>query len=399
MNDNVKKDNSTDDITLENLSEQQQKMFRLITRNPTEEVLTDLTLIKKIADNEALNHYIGFEVSGFIHLGTGLVGSTKIADFQAAGVKTRIFLADYHTMINNKLGGDLDTIRRVAGTYFKEALRLSLECVGGNTDKVEFILGSELYEKLNLNYWEDVIKIAKQITLNRAKRSITILGRREGDAVSLAQLMYVPMQVADLFSMKINLPHAGMDQRKAHVVALDVANSLGYKPVAVHHHLLMGVHVTADQRSKILAAKASGNRDALIDEIIDVKMSKSKPNSAVYIHDTEEQIKAKIMGAFCPAAELEVNSIIDIERYIIWPYLIRKNRDYEIFNAKTKVSSSYKNQKELEEAYVNNLIHPVDLKDSVSNYLIEILGPARKYFLEGAGKKYLEDMQSIQITR
>jgi hypothetical protein len=40
-------------------------------------------------------------------------------------------------------------------------------------------------------------------------------------------------------------------------------------------------------------------------------------------------------------------------------------------------------------------IHPEDLKQAVIKYLTEILAPARKYFLEGAGRKYLEEMREI----
>ena len=44
-------------------------------------------------------------------------------------------------------------------------------------------------------------------------------------------------------------------------------------------------------------------------------------------------------------------------------------------------------------------IHPLDLKEYVAEKLIKMLEPARKYFLEGPGKKYLEEMQNLKITR
>ncbi len=201
------------------------KVLELIKRSPTEEILTEETLKRHIENGDRLKHYIGFEISGFLHLGNGLLSMSKVADFQEAGVETNIFLADYHTWINKKLGGDLSTIRKIAGTYFKEALRYSLKAVGGNADKVNFVLGSELYEKLGLSYLEDIIRVSKKLSLARAKRSITIAGRKEGESISFAQLLYAPMQVADIYGLKVNLAHAGMDQRKAHVVALDVSMS------------------------------------------------------------------------------------------------------------------------------------------------------------------------------
>jgi len=53
----------------------------------------------------------------------------------------------------------------------------------------------------------------------------------------------------------------------------------------------------------------------------------------------------------------------------------------------------------LENAYAEKKIHPLDLKLAVAEELARLLEPARKYFLEGSGRKYLEEMQEIRITR
>ncbi len=50
-----------------------------------------------IESGQQLEHYIGFEISGMVHLGTGLVSMGKIADFLEAGAKCRVLLADFHT--------------------------------------------------------------------------------------------------------------------------------------------------------------------------------------------------------------------------------------------------------------------------------------------------------------
>ncbi len=375
------------------------KVMDIIKKAPTEEILTEEKLEEYLKEGIKLKHYIGYEISGFVHLGTGLLCMQKVYDFQRAGIETNIFLADYHSWINKKLGGDLSTIRKVAGGYFKEALKLSLKCVGGDPNNVNFILGSELYERLGTKYLENVIKVSMKISLGRAKRSITIMGRRKGEEVSFAQLLYVPMQVADIFSLNVNLPHGGMDQRKAHVIALEVWKEFGYKPIAVHHHLLLGMHITEEQRKKILEARITGNRELFEEGIIEVKMSKSKPESAIFIHDTEEEIKKKIMKAYCPPKEVDFNPIIDLVKYIIWPHLKREEKPFEITNAKNGKKMVYERLETVEEAYAKGEIHPLDLKNSTAEYLIEILEPARKYFLEGSGRKYLEEMKNLEITR
>ena len=67
-------------------------------------------------------------------------------DLQKAGIDITIFLADYHSWINRKLGRDLSTIRKVAGGYFKEALKQSLKIMSGSPDNVNYVLGSDLYK-------------------------------------------------------------------------------------------------------------------------------------------------------------------------------------------------------------------------------------------------------------
>ncbi len=376
-----------------------ERAVALIKRSPTEEILTEERLVECLNNGVKLNHYIGFEISGMVHLGTGLVSMQKVADLQEAGVNTSLFLADYHSAINNKLGGNIDNIRKIALGYFKEGLQQSLKCVGGDPERTKVVLASDFYKADGLKYLEDVINVAKGMSLGRAKRSVTILGRKSGDDISLAQLLYVPMQVADIYGQNLNLPHAGMDQRKAHVVALDSSKNFTYSPVALHHHLLMGINITNEQRQQVIEAREHKDRDTLENSIIDIKMSKSKPDSAIFVHDSEEEISAKVAKALCPAREVEVNPIIDITRYIIAPTFGRANREIEISNAKTGETKTFSDIKELEEAYIKGEIHPLDLKNMVKDNLISILEPARKHFASGSGLKHLNELRELMITR
>ncbi len=376
-----------------------EEKIKLVEKPPTEELLTRDRLREYLETGIEIKHYIGFEISGFVHLGTGIITMQKIADLQRAGFKTTVFLADYHSWINKKLGGDLETIKRVAGGYFKEALKKSLESVGGDPDRVEYIMGSELYEKLGLEYFEKVIRVSMRTTLSRIRRSVTIMGRKQGEAISFAQLLYVPMQVADIFAMNINLAHGGMDQRKAHVIAIDVGGEFGYKPVALHHHLLMGLKITEQQWCIIVEARKKGDREKLEEGIIDVKMSKSKPETAIFIHDPPEIIHRKIRKAYCPPRIIEYNPVAEIAKYIILPWIERVNKEFIIVNKKTGEEKTYTSWSEVEKDYVEGRIHPLDFKEAVAEYLIEMLQPVYKYFNEGPGRKYLEELSQLRITR
>jgi tyrosyl-tRNA synthetase len=370
-----------------------QKRFELIKRN-TEEVMTEEDLKALLESGIKIKHYIGFEISGKIHLGTGLMCMSKVKDFMDAGIDCSIFLADWHSWINDKLGGDRETIKRVAVEYFKEGMEASLKCLGGDPKKLKFVLGSDLYHN-NDSYWVTVVDISKNITLARMMRSITIMGRKEGEAVDFAKLIYPPMQVADIFAQGINLPHAGEDQRKAQVIAREVALKLKenalldkdgkkMKPIAVHHHLLLGLG-----KPPVWPVP----KEELQDLWSTLKMSKSKPDNCVFIHDSPEEIKRKINQAFCFEGEIVFNPILDWTKYLIFrdeKCKLEIKRPEKFGGNKTYTSYSA-----LEKDFEDKKLHPMDLKTAVAEALIELLEPARKHFEKPKVKKMLEELDSI----
>ncbi len=216
------------------ISKNLENKLSLLARN-TQEILTREDLTSLISSGTELRHYIGFEISGKIHLGTGLMSMGKVADFLKAGAKCTLLLADFHSYLNNKLGGDWDNIRIASEGYFKSGLIASLLCFGVDVEKeiksgnLTFVMGSDLYEN-NLVHWETFMEVGKHVTLSRNLRSISILGKKQGTDVDMATLFYPPLQVADIFTLKVNIAHAGIDQRKAHVVARSVAKKLTINP-------------------------------------------------------------------------------------------------------------------------------------------------------------------------
>jgi len=370
-----------------------------LIKRGTEEILTEGDLLHLLETGVPLNHYIGFEISGKIHLGTGLICMAKIKDFIDSGIKCSIFLADWHSWINDKLGGDLGKIREVAIGYFKEGLKAGLSCVGADPSKVNFSLGSELYHN-NDEYWETVIDVSKNITLSRMQRSITIMGRKQGENIDFAKLLYPAMQVADIFIQNVNFAHAGYDQRKAHVIARDVAlkmkknnltnsNGAKIKPICIHNHLILGL-----QKPPIWPIKDDEKLKELWSQM---KMSKSLPDSAVFIHDSPKVIKKKINSAFCPEGNALFNPILDWVKYLIF----REKDSHFIIERPSKFGGDLEffTYQELEEAYLHKKIHPLDLKNNVSNRIIDILNPARKHFEKPKIKKMKQELEELLITR
>ena len=352
--------------------------IELIKKPPTEEILVEEELRELLQTNEHPGHYIGFEISGLLHLGNLILSGFKINDLLKAGVKCQIFLADWHSFINNKFNGDWNKIL-TAAKYYEKAFKFF--CPGA-----KIVLGSELYHN-NDEYWRNIMRFSKHMTLSRTLRCMTIMGRSENEKLDLSQYFYPPMQAVDIKTIGADIPHGGMDQRKAHVLAREIFPKMGWKkPVAVHHHLLMGIAEPVQLKAK----------DKL-EQVIASKMSKSKPWTAIFIHDTKEQIKQKLRKAWCPEKQTEMNPVLEIVKYIIF----HENKTFKIERpSKYGGTIIFENYQKLEEAYRNGELHPQDLKNAVAEGLFKILQPIREYFeKDKEAKECLETVKKAQITR
>jgi tyrosyl-tRNA synthetase len=354
-----------------------EEKFILITRN-CQEVLTVEDLKKLIESGKPIQHYIGFEISGLVHLGTGLMSMGKIADFIKAGVKCRIFLADFHSYLNNKMGGNWENIREATEGYFKEGLIASLLCFGVKESEVEWILGKTLYERCPI-HWETFMRVGKHITLSRNLRSVSIMGKKQGTDVDMATLFYPPLQVADIFTMGVNLAHAGIDQRKAHVIAREVGEKINkWTPVAIHQNLIAG-----------LTPPDVDHKD---EETL--KMSKSKPGSAIFVHDTPDEIREKIKKAFGPPKETEFNPLINwVKTLVFWG---EEEGSFTVTRPdKFGGNVTYTEVSNLVADYASEKLFPLDLKNALVEWIIAKLEPARKHFEEAGPKAGLVRMKEM----
>lgn len=354
------------------------------------EVITPKEMTERLGSGEPLTHYIGFEISGYVHLGTGLMSALVMKDLVDLGVKCTVWLADWHTLINDKLDGTLETARIIGKGYFTEAFKASYAAVGGNPDDIEFRLASEWYDKDWSAYWLKVIRVAGHTTTSRMLRSVDIMGREAGTEMDHAKTIYPAMQVADIFYQKLDIVHSGMDQRKAHVIMRDVADKIGEKKaIAIHHPLLIGL------QKPMTWPIPEGVQER--DIIMQMKMSKSKGSSAVWVHDSPEEIEAKIKQAFCPEREVRYNPILNWAGHVLFwnrqqPFRIARKAEHG-------GDTEFDTYESLEAAYAAGDVHPMDLKTAVAKELIELLQPVRDHFAqpEVAAKK--EELDKVLAAR
>jgi len=147
--------------------------------------------------------------------------------------------------------------------------------------------------------------------------------------------------------------------------------------------------------------KTSGVKDKLA-RTIEIKMSKSLPDSAIYMTDTTEDIKRKINKAYCPEGQVEENPILEYYKYIFFESLDRLGLDNIVVARPQKfggpvILNSYEN---LERLYREKQIHPLDIKQKAIQILDKLLEPVRKHFEENSNAKdLLQKVKSYQITR
>jgi len=357
-----------------------EERIELILKSPTEEVITKEELKELLETNNHPVAYDGFEPSGIAHVGTGLMRAIKLRDMVDAGCKFKLVIADWFGWINNKMGGDLETIQQ-AGKYLVEVW----SSLGVDMNKVEIVWSSDLVT--NKEYWKKVLEVAKLTTTKRIMRCCTVMGRKEGDMVYTSQLFYPVMQAADPFELRVDICQLGMDQRHATILSREIAGKLGFKkPVCVHHHLLSG----------LLGPQRMGSDQSGI-QPEDFKMSKSKPETCVFVHDSPKEIKGKLNKAFCPEKEVNGNPVLELCKYIIF-------REREVFKIerpeKFGGNLEFENYESLEKDFREGKIHPLDLKNGVSEELIKLLEPVRNHFEKNKkARDLLGIVQQARVTR
>lgn len=339
-----------------------------------EEVVKPEELRELLTKHPRPRAYDGFEPSGRMHIAQGVLKSILVNRMTACGIEFVFWVADWFAMLNNKLGADMKKIQ-TCGEYLVEVWKAA----GMDLENVTFLWAQEEIAKDPTRYWGLVLDISRKFTVNRIKRCGTIMGRAEADDMPAAQIMYPCMQAADIFYLKANIAQLGMDQRKVNMLAREYAGDkkIAKKqrirpPIIMSHHMLMGLK--------------QGQ----------AKMSKSDPDSAIFMEDAASDVKRKIKSAYCPPGVVEANPCLDYTKWIVF------NKFPSLTVTRSEENGGdreYKSYDELEEDYAAGNLHPSDLKKSLTAAINEILEPVRKHFASGRPAELLKKVRSFKVTK
>lgn len=350
-----------------------------IFRTIGEEIISEEELKKLLQIKSHPIAYDGFEPSGQMHIAQGVMRALNINKMTKMGIKFKLWVADWFAWANNKLGGDLDKIQ-TCGKYLIEIWK----ACGMDMDKVEFLWSKDVMA--DDEYWKKVMTIARNSTVKRILRCSQIMGRKESQSLQASQIFYPCMQCADIFHLKADITQLGIDQRKVNMLAREVGPKIGfYKPVVVSNHMLMGLGVPS---------KTTGDA---VERAIELKMSKSKPDSCIFMTDSEADIKRKIQKAYCPAKQVEENPIIEYVKYIIFESF----KTFKIDRPKKfGAPLEYTSLRSLTDDYRKGQLHPMDLKQATACYIDKLVKPVREHFKKNKKARELKNkVESFKTTR
>jgi len=365
-----------------------------------EEVIGGDRLLDLLKKKPCIRAYDGFEPSGRIHVAQGLVRTINVNKMTKAGVKFVFWIADYFALLNLKMGGNMDRIRKAG-----ELMIHTWRGCGMDMTNVEFIWASQEIEQRSAEYWSLVFDIATKMSVKRILKCTQIMGRKdftekpvaaenkndpnyypvnasvnanvennanneneeeEGNAIpydkmlsdmKLSQMFYPAMQCADIPFLNIDICSLGMDQRKVNMLAIEYYNLTRrkFKPIIVSHHMLSGLDGSD-------------------------KMAKGNPDAAIFMDDTDQDVNLKIKKAFCEPGNIVKNPILEYFKYIVFEKELVVELPVNDHATKTSKIMSYDKYVDLENDFLNLTIHPSDLKTGIKLYLKKYLDPVRKYF-------------------
>ena len=323
----------------------------------TAEILTAEELRALFEREASPRAYIGFEPSGLLHVGH-LITARKIRDLTEAGCHVTVFLADWHAWINDKLGGSLERIR-AAGRYMQQGFL----ALGVDPSRTDFRWAQDL--QAEKDYWARVVRVAKATSLARSRRALPIMGRAEEEAnLDTAKLFYPSMQAADIFQLPVDIAYAGIDQRRAHVLAREVAHHYHWPvPVAIHTPLVSSL-------------KGGGRMDPS-EGTTERKMSKSDPGTSIPLTAPEDEIRERVAGAFCPPKEVDGNPVVEAVRYIVFPWESRFAIDRRAAHGGPV---TFETAAAFTEAWRAGSLHPQDVKGALASALARLVARPRAYF-------------------
>lgn len=340
--------------------------IHLITRNLDEVMGNEVAIAKMrtILEQRDLKIYWGTATTGAPHIAY-FVPMSKIADFLRAGCEVTILFADLHAFLDN-LKAPWELLQHRT-EYYEQVIKGMLRSIGVPLEKLKFVRGTSY--QLSKEYSLDMYKLTTMTTERNAKKAGAEVVKQVASPL-LSGMLYPLLQALDEQYLGVDAQFGGVDQRKIFALAEKCLPALGYTKRV---HLM----------------------NPMVPGLAGAKMSSSEVNSKIDLLDTAESISGKVRSAFCPEGVVEGNGVLAFIRMVL--FAVTTNGFTVDRKPEHGGALHYATYAELEKAYVDKLIHPLDLKASVTKALNNLLEPIREQFrqpelVELVKKAYPKDL-------
>ena len=322
-----------------------EERLELAKRN-TAEIIGEEDLKTLLKDKKQPVVYIGTAPTGRPHIGY-LIWGLKVADLLNAGFKVKVLIADLHAALDNVHWDVLDD----RYNYYKEIIPLMIKAMGADTKNLEFVKGSDF--QLKPEYMFDVLKESSLVSVHDANKAGSEVVKAE-KSPKLSGLLYPIMQNLDEQYLEADVQLGGVDQRKIMVLARENLPKLGYKS-------------KVEMMFPLIPGLVAGG-----------KMSSSIEGSKIDLMDSEEAVKKKVNKAHCVAGDKE-NGLLPFLKHVVM--VVKKdNNEKFVIERPEKFGGNieYDNYEQVEENFVSEKLHPMDLKNGVAQEINVLLTPIRK---------------------
>ena len=321
--------------------------------------------MESILKERDLKLYWGTATTGKPHIGY-LKPLLKIAQFLKAGCDVTILFADLHAYLDS-LKSSLEQLE-FRTQYYEYLIKEILVELGVDFEnsKIKFIRGTSY--QLTREYNLDMYKLMSKMSLRDATKAGTEVVKQTKNP-KMASLLYPGLQALDEEYLKVDAQFGGVDQRKIFTMALQHLPKIGYRG-RIH---LMNPIIPSFKSGTPLSEQGNSESKETI------KMSSSNQDGKIDLLDTPKQIRKKIGKGFCEAGNIDCG-ILSFVKHVLFPINKLKTDSY-LFKIdrpeKYGGNIEYQTYDELERAFENKSLDPVDLKQGVSNWIISLLENTR----------------------
>ncbi len=308
----------------------------------------------------------GDRPTGRLHLGHYVGSLKRRVELQNSGKYDDIYImiADAQALTDNAENPELirQSILEVTLDY--------LAC-GLDPKKSTLFIQSQVPELFELSFY-----YMNLVTVPRLERNPTVKAeiqmREFGSSMPVGFFTYPISQAADITAFMANTVPVGEDQAPM----LEQTREIVHKFNATYGETLVMPEMLLPENK---AAGRLPGTDGM------AKMSKSLGN-AIYLSDTAEELKKKVMGMYTDPDHLRVEDPGKVEGNPVFIYLDVFSTDEHF----SRFSKDYKNLDEMKAHYMRGGLGDVKCKRLLIDVLEDVLGPIRERRLELA-----KDMPAI----